>query len=69
MEGKEKLSIPKLHTLPKPTSCQKAKVDSVKVVVGEYYYNKDARHCKNGKTFCGQNLEFVMTLLCWFGFI
>jgi len=38
MEGKEKLSIPKLHTFQKPTSCQKAKVDSVKVVVGEYYY-------------------------------
>jgi len=50
MEMKEKLSILKLHTLQKPTSCQKAKIDNVKVVVGEYYY-KDARLYKNGKTF------------------
>jgi len=50
METKEKLSILKLHTLQKPTSCQKAKIDNVKVVVGEYYY-KDARLYKNGKTF------------------
>lgn len=69
MEGKEKLSIPKLHTFQKPTNCQKEKVDSVKVVVGEYYYVEDARHCKNGKTFCEQNLKFVMTLVCWFGFV
>ncbi len=47
VEGKEKLSAPKLNSLQKFFGHHKAKVSILGVDVGSYYMNKNFVHAKN----------------------